>query len=128
MVRKVREIREEKGILGMPDKVTGKKIKEGLLNAVKSFYCSDENSRKLPGKRDFVSLGQKRQMQKRLLLCNIKELYSLFKADNPAFCIGFSKFASLRPKWCIPVGPKGTHSVCVCTSHQNLKLLLDAAN
>ncbi|XP_065063917.1 uncharacterized protein LOC135690326 [Rhopilema esculentum] len=128
MVRKAREIKEEKGILGMPDKVTGKKIKEVLLNAVQSFYCSDENSRQLPGKKDFVSLGQKRHMQKRLLLCNIKELYSLFKADNPAFCIGFSKFASLRPKWCIPVGPKGTHSVCVCTSHQNLKLLLDAAN
>ena len=128
MVRKAREIREEKGILGMPDKVTGMKIKKVLLNAVQSFYCSDENSQQLPGKKDFVSLGQKRHMQKRLLLCNIKELYSLFKADNPAFCIGFSKFASLRPKWCIPVGPKGTHSVCVCTSHQNLKLLLDTAN
>ena len=29
----------------------------------------------------------------------------------------------VHPSW-----SQGEHSVCVCTSHQNLKLLLDAAN
>ena len=42
--------------------------------------------------------------------------------------MGFPKFASLRPKWCITVGPKGAHSVCVWTAHQNLKLLLSSVN
>ena len=65
-------------------------------------------------------------MAKRLILCSLKELYELFKTKNPNLKIGLSKFASLRPKWCISVGPKGTHSVCVCTIHQNLKLMLDA--
>lgn len=38
--------------------------------------------------------------------------------------IGFSKFAELRPKYCILAGASGTHSVCVCTIHQNVKLML----
>ena len=65
-------------------------------------------------------------MPKRLLLCNLKELYVSFKTEFPDISIGFSKFAELRPKWCISVGPKGTHSACVCTIHQNLKLMLSA--
>ena len=42
----------------------------------------------------------------------------------PARQIGFSKFCRLRPKWCVFPGSSGTHSVCVCTHHQNMKLLL----
>ena len=50
----------------------------------------------------------------------------LLKKKNPGIEIGFSKFCSLRPKWCITVGPSGTHSVCVCTYHQNAVLLVGA--
>ncbi len=39
--------------------------------------------------------------------------------------IGFSKFASLQPKWCIAVGPKGMQSVCASTTKQNVKVRLD---
>ena len=67
-------------------------------------------------------------MSKRLILCNLKELYTAFKMKHSHLDIGFSKFASLRPKWCIAVGPKGTHSVCVCTIHQNVKLMLSAVS
>ena len=42
----------------------------------------------------------------------------------PARQIGFSKFCSLRPKWCALSGSSGTHSVCVWTHHQNMKLIL----
>ena len=38
--------------------------------------------------------------------------------------ICFSKFASLWPKGCVLVGASGTHSVCVCTIHQNVKLMI----
>ena len=38
--------------------------------------------------------------------------------------IGFSKFAELRPKECVIAGSSGTHSVCVCTTHQNVKLMM----
>ena len=64
-------------------------------------------------------------MQIRLLLINLKELYVDFvKATEDR--IGFSKFCSLRPKWCVPVTRAGMHSVCVCELHQNAKLLLTA--
>ena len=37
-------------------------------------------------------------MQKRLILCNLKELFEAFKEKHPDTKIGFSKFCSLRPK------------------------------
>ena len=78
----------------------------------------------MPGKKDFVSIKKNVHKQKRLLLCNLHELYVLFKEQNPELKVGFSKFCSLRPKWCVIVGTSGAHSVCVCTIHQNAKLLL----
>jgi hypothetical protein len=33
----------------------------------------------MPGKKDFVSIARNTNMQKRLLLCDIKELYAEFK-------------------------------------------------
>ena len=41
--------------------------------------------------------------------------------------MGFSKFAELRPKHCVLAGASGTHSVCVCTIHQNVKLMINGA-
>lgn len=64
-------------------------------------------------------------MQKRLLLMNLKELYAEFKKLNPDNKVGFSKFASLRPKQCVLAGSSGTHSVCVCVIHQNFKLMCE---
>ena len=87
-----------------------------FLNSIKimNIYC--------------VSIGKNVHVSKWLILCNLKELYTAFKDKHPDLKISFSKFASLRPKWCITVDPKGTHSVCVCTTHQNVKLLLSSLN
>ena len=63
--------------------------------------------------------------QKRLLLCNLKELYIAYKEKYPQHKVGLSKFCELRTKWCVTVSSSGTHSVCVCTHHQNTKLLVD---
>ena len=59
-------------------------------------------------------------------LCNLQELYTAFKEKHPNVNIGFSKFCALRPKWCVLAGSKMTHSVCVCSAHQNVVLLFDA--
>ena len=67
-------------------------------------------------------------MPNRLILCSLEELCVIFKESFPERKLGFSMFAILRPMLYIPVGPIGTHSVCVCTIHQNVKLMLDAAN
>lgn len=61
--------------------------------------------------------GGRRHIQKRLVLCNLKELYQNFKDKHPSLKIGFSKFAELRPRYCVLAGASGTHSVCVCTIH-----------
>ena len=53
-------------------------------------------------------------------------LYIQFKEKYPEIKIGFSKFCSLRPKWCIGAGATGTQSACACTHHQNAILLVAA--
>ena len=58
------------------------------------------------------------------MLCNLKELYVEFRNKYPHKKFGVAKFCQLRPKWCITVGAAGTHSVCVCMMHQNVKLML----
>ena len=75
-----------------------------------------------------VTIGKNVHVSKRLILCNLKKLYTAFKDKHPDLKISFSKFASLRPKWCNTVGPKGTHTVCVHTIHPNVKLLLSSVN
>ena len=94
---------------------------------VKRFYESNEQSRILPGMKDVVSIGKKVYERKRLILCNLSELYSNFKLEYPDLKIGLSKFCSLRLKWCVLAGASGTHLVCVCTIHQNVILLIHGA-
>ncbi|GBL84422.1 hypothetical protein AVEN_66656-1 [Araneus ventricosus] len=77
--------------------------------------------------KDVVSIGKKVYERKRLILCNLGELYSSFKLEYPNLKIGLSKFCSLRPKWCVFAGASGTHLVCVCTIHQNVILLIHGA-
>ena len=62
------------------------------------------------------------------MLLNLNELYATFKFESPAVEVGFSKFCQLRPKWCVLAGSASTHAVCVCSIHQNVELLLQAAN
>ncbi|KAG1656070.1 ARL14 effector protein [Nymphon striatum] len=129
MVEQARKLKSEKGILAIPDYKKGKVLSETVMQTVENFYQNDEISRLMPGKSDCVSVkigGEKKHVQKRLLLANIKEIYGEYKLKYPEIRIGFSKFCELRPKWCITVGASGTHSVCVCTIHQNVKLLLAA--
>ena len=44
-----------------------------------SFYSDDEFSRKMPGAKEYVSIGYEQHKQKRLLLCNLTELYATFQ-------------------------------------------------
>lgn len=81
----------------------------------------------MPGKKDFVSVkkdAKRLHVQKRLVLSNLKDVYREFKIKFPCLKIGFSKFADLRPKHCVLAGGSGTHTVCVCTIHQNVKLMM----
>lgn len=125
--KKARKLYREKGVLAKPSSYKGKtNISEDTVNLVISFYQDDEFSRLMPGKKDFVSISKNVHEQKRLLLCNLKELHQFFKQKYPDKKIGISKFCTLKPKCCILPGANGTHSVCVCPYHQNTILLVDA--
>lgn len=122
LVHKTRDLVKKQGVL---PKVESKKPSNILdidtIKTVETFYQNDDYSRMMPGKTDCKSIrrqdGSKEYVQKRLLLCNLKELYADFKTQFPNIKIGFSKFAELRPKFCILAGGTGTHSVCVCLYH-----------
>ena len=127
MARKAKELVKEKGILATPNPKSGHPIASEAADLVRGFYESDDVSRMMPGKKDFVSIKQGEQrvhVQKRLVLSNLREVYQSFKDRFPNETVGFSKFAELRPKHCILAGASGTHSVCVCTIHQNVKLMM----
>ncbi|XP_065665336.1 uncharacterized protein LOC136086777 [Hydra vulgaris] len=126
MVQISRKLLQKNGILSFPKKKKGKKTPQESVNKIIEFYCSDENSRLISGKKDFVSIARRSHMQKRLILSNLKELYAKFKTCYPDIKTCFSNFCSHRPKWCITVGASGTHTVCVCTYHQNVKLMINA--
>ena len=73
----------------------------------------------MPEKKDYVSVNKGVHNQNFATcksLCNLQELYTAFKEKHPNVNIGFSKFFAFRPKW----------SVCVCSAHQNVVLLVDA--
>ena len=127
MARKSKKLVEEKGILSLPDPVRGPSLLQETVDIVCAFYESDDISRVMPGKKDFVYVkkeGKHQHIQKRLVLSNLNKVYHEFKERFPDQKIGFSKFADLRPKHCILAGASGTHSVCVCTIHQNVKLMM----
>ena len=127
MARKSKELVKEKGILSLPGPKPGPSLPPETVEIVHTYYESDEIGRVMPGKKDFISVkqeGKRTHVQKRLVLSNLKEVYREFKEKFPDRKIGFSKFAELRPKHCILAGASGIHTVCVCTIHQNVKLMM----
>ena len=119
LIRSARELKQRKGTLAQPSQKKGEAMSQETTDFVHALYEDDEYSRQLPGKKDYVSIQKGLHKQKWLVLCNLHELFVAFKERNPDVKIGFSKFCTLRPKWCVIAGSSGTHSVCVCTTHQD---------
>ena len=75
MVREARKLRDEKGILGdrLLENNKPKKLTPNVSKTIKEFYENEENSRLLPGKKDYISVNTdvgKSHKQKILVLCN----------------------------------------------------------
>ena len=68
--QKVKKLKEENEIAAYTDFVTRQKLSKEVLLSVKDFYCDDEFSRQLQGKKDYFSIRENQHMSKRLLLCN----------------------------------------------------------
>lgn len=109
---------------------TGRPRSAEVNERVVEFYLRDDISSPLPGKKDYLSLknektGVREHVQKRLMLSNVKETFVLFKKEHPDLKVGWTSFALLRPKQCVLAGTGGTHSVCVCPIHENVKLAIN---
>ena len=128
LIQSARELKQRKGILARPSQKKGKAMIQETIDLVHAFYEEDEYSRQLPGKKDYVSMQEGVHKQKRLVPCNLHELFVAFKERNPDVKIEFSKFCTLHPKWCVIAGSSGTHLLYVCTTHQNTILLVVALN
>lgn len=132
MIYNAKNLVRDHGILSDTTEKIGKRIDENIVKRVKEFYRSDNISRSCPGKREYVikyaETGEKVKVQRRLILMNLHEAYALFKEEFKDDKIGFSKFASLRPKECMVVGSAhGIHTTCVCSYHQNAKLIFESS-
>ena len=116
MVWQAKALAKEKGILATPNpKLSGRTLTQRGVEQVKDWYRSDEVSCVMPGMKDFVSVKMEKriQIQKRFILCNLREAYESFKTKHTEVRVGFSKFADLRPKECVLAEAGGTHAVCV---------------
>jgi len=55
----------------MPDLKRGHAIAEQTVPLVTSFYQSDKVSRVMPGRKDYVSVWEGEDVQKKFVLCNL---------------------------------------------------------
>ena len=84
-----------------PGLKVGQRIPDQVSKEVVDFYTAQDVSRELPGRKDCVTVrtgNLKEVKQKRLLLSNLREAFVHFKETSPNVVIGFSSFASLRPR------------------------------
>ena len=119
-------------MLASPPSKKGRPLKQAIIDAVQAFYRSEEISRQMPGGTDHVTVrqldGSKVQVQKKLVIFTLKEAHQLYCSDYPPeMHCSFGKFASLRPQECILADSNsGCHTVCVCSYHENVKLMFDS--
>ena len=121
------EVLEE---LPLPHRSNG--LSESTKMLVNNFYLSDDISWQAPGRKDRVIIREvnegrkeKRTEQARYMLTSLKEAHFKFLEDHPSDKIGLSKFCELRPSN-VKLFDHIPHHVCVCSYHENVRLLLAA--
>ena len=98
-------------MLSTPNPKVGNRLPAELRKVVAEFYEGDRMSRQMPGKKDCVSVeieGEKKNIQKRMILRTVYEAYLSFKEEHSHSKLGFSKFAELRPKYVMLPSSSGT--------------------
>jgi hypothetical protein len=82
----IQAIAQSIGLIDPPlHKRITRKVSRQLMDDIVEFYCRDDISYQLPGKRDTIVVrqdGTKSIHQKRILLYNIREVHQLFLSEN----------------------------------------------
>ena len=64
LIIKSRSLAKKEGVLAVPQTKRGKMLPDKKNTFVKNFYEDSENSRQMPGQKDFVSISWKVHLQK----------------------------------------------------------------
>lgn len=77
LIRQAKQLVAEKGIMSSPNPRVGRTLPAHVEEEILCFYRSDDISRIMAGRKDFISVaqaeGKRVHKQKRLLLCNLQE-------------------------------------------------------
>ncbi|XP_058803484.1 uncharacterized protein LOC131671234 [Phymastichus coffea] len=126
-----RKLREKHGILGRRVKKSYLRISLEIRNEIVDYYLNDSNTIMCSGSKECVTIkvpGQPSEIaQKKILIYDLRDLYNNWKEDSNREvvpCLAF--FTSLKPKQCVFAGDPGTHNICVCPIHENIRLKLAA--
>ena len=107
-------------------------LSEETKGAVNAFYFNNDITWQAPGRKDRVIIREvnsdgkikKRTEQTQYMLMSLSEAYAKFE-EHPSHKIGRSKFCELRSKN-VKLFDHIPHHVCVCSYHDNVRLLLVA--
>ena len=107
-------------------------LNTNITNEVKPFYFRENVSQIMQGKKDSFCCQSRRreartQTEKKLILSNLKEAFEQFRSKNHQTMVGFSKCAEMRQQECVLASSSGTYSVCVCTLHNIVRLVMVGA-
>ncbi len=106
-------------------------LSDATKKVVREFYINDDISWQAPGRKDCLIIKEtvlsgeriKRTEQIWYMLKSLRETYSKFKEAYPSTKVGCSKFCEFRPDF-VKLFDQIPHQVCVCSYHENLRLLL----
>lgn len=99
-----------------------------VVHRIQMFYLNDDISSSSPNTKDFCAVtesGKKKKISVKFLQYPIKEVYGMFKSENPAIKVGLTTFFKCRPPN-VKLFSNTPHNVCSCIIHENLRCRLSA--
>ena len=97
------------------------------IQSISDFYYRQDISYAMPGTKDHMTVwenGKKSRLRKHYLVMFLREAFALFTESHPNVRVGFSKFASLRPKNVLLLKHQSADQ-CKCQIHENFMYKLD---
>lgn len=88
-----------------------------LKDVVQDFFLRDDVSRATAGKKETITQS-KTKVQKRFLLDNMKNLFKVFKKENPDTNCSYYSFTKYRPFFTVKPSVDG-REMCLCKMHIN---------
>ena len=100
---------------------------------VQSFYATDDISWQAPGRKDRIIVRERSEqgamikmtLQVRYMMMSLREAHNKFMEEHSTTKMSLSKFCELRPPN-VKLFEHLPHQVCICSYHENVRLLLVA--